>query len=453
MRWRPLFFALACLALRAAPAQALICVACRLPVTHTWPTDPSPCGGGSTLQACIDSASPGDTVQIATNAPIDEAVSIQQGLTLEAASGFHPLFSAGQSITAVASASSSTAITIAGLTITSGSIRAFQSGTGPLTIQIMNNTVTTPSADLESAIEVDGGSSGTGGVTFEISANSLSTPAPSDLDNFAYGVQVSCFSTSATGRVAHNSISMGSTLEGSAISLTGSSLNVDVIANHISGTDYDAGILVSALGGGGQARVLDNLVAGQSGNVGLSAAIGVSSGDGSFDVSIVNNTIADDQWGVATRVDGTGTLSGIVANNIIADSGEVGIEIDSGATATLENSNNLLFSDPQNALTAGPGTVEADPLFIDPPFGDYHVKPGSPAIDAGDDSAVPATDLDGNPITDLDDNPRIQGAHVDIGAYETAPEPDAQTLAVTALAALLGVAASEAARASRRRAG
>jgi hypothetical protein len=61
----------------------------------------------------------------------------------------------------------------------------------------------------------------------------------------------------------------------------------------------------------------------------------------------------------------------------------------------------------------GTGNIDLDPLFEDPANGDYRLAGGSPCIDVGDNSAVPA-DI----TTDLDDNPRIVNDTVDMGAYE-----------------------------------
>jgi uncharacterized repeat protein (TIGR01451 family)/fimbrial isopeptide formation D2 family protein len=65
--------------------------------------------------------------------------------------------------------------------------------------------------------------------------------------------------------------------------------------------------------------------------------------------------------------------------------------------------------------------LTVDPLFVAPvtassaptTTGDYRLGFRSPAIDAGDDTAVP-----GGVTTDLDGNPRIVGPTVDMGAYE-----------------------------------
>ena len=49
----------------------------------------------TTLQACIGVASSGDTVQVATNIPIGENLTIEKSLTLRPAAGFSPVLNNG----------------------------------------------------------------------------------------------------------------------------------------------------------------------------------------------------------------------------------------------------------------------------------------------------------------------------------------------------------------------
>ena len=64
------------------------------------------------------------------------------------------------------------------------------------------------------------------------------------------------------------------------------------------------------------------------------------------------------------------------------------------------------------ALGGANNQVGVDPRLEDLAAGNYHLKPGSPAIDAADPAATPAIDLDGTL--------RPQGAHSDVGAFERA---------------------------------
>jgi len=83
---------------------------------------------------------------------------------------------------------------------------------------------------------------------------------------------------------------------------------------------------------------------------------------------------------------------------------------------------------------AGDGNIDADPMFADANNANYHLLPGSPCIDAGNSISVlpDYTDLDNDanttePIPWDIQGPtgpgRINGAAVDIGAYEAVPPP------------------------------
>ncbi|MBE0686873.1 MAG: hypothetical protein IH585_12860, partial [Anaerolineaceae bacterium] len=63
--------------------------------------------------------------------------------------------------------------------------------------------------------------------------------------------------------------------------------------------------------------------------------------------------------------------------------------------------------------TDGGGNIETDPLFVDAANGNLRLQDNSPAINVGNDAALPSDIL-----TDLDGNPRFVRVLVDLGAYE-----------------------------------
>jgi len=437
------FLPLSCCAWLAAPMAEAICpplVCCPprvcppLPTLWVWPDVNPPCDG--TLQACIEQAAPGDGVQIRTNGPISESVSITKSLTLRAAQGFAPAFAAGESVAATLSgtdASASQSIDVEGLSFDAGQVSVTQAARGPLSVRIAGNTFTDPDGSLSNKYAIflaTGGGTSVGKVTFDVSGNDMTVPL---------GIFVGTENGAELGGRVNGNVISSYAGESGILFVTGNaqSLSMDVIGNRISGP-FHSGIALgwySYSTTGPEIRILDNLVVGQAGSSGSDGAIMLdgSGSNGTVMASVVNNTVADGEVGI---VIGSGSFAGLVANNIVSGNSGIGISIPAADAATLPNRNDLVFANGDDHFSPGLGTIIDDPHFAG--VGDYHLQPGSKAIDAGDNDSVPATDIDGSPITDLDDNPRIRGQQVDIGAYETVPEPTAEMLAVTTLAALVG---------------
>jgi hypothetical protein len=140
-------------------------------------------------------------------------------------------------------------------------------------------------------------------------------------------------------------------------------------------------------------------------------------------------------------------------NNIVAgNSPRPAIEcgwtgLASPATDTLVLDHNLFYNaggpvfSPLCANHIGTyGNIGADPMFLNAAANDYRLAPGSPAIDAGNTSALSFLATNGVTVsTDAAGNPRLQDATgkgypiVDIGAYESAglTEGGATTLLLT----------------------
>jgi len=112
------------------------------------------------------------------------------------------------------------------------------------------------------------------------------------------------------------------------------------------------------------------------------------------------------------------TFSGIdFSNNVFSGNNPDG----ASATFDLHATNVTDLVDNAIAATTGmprseTGTIDADPRFVDAAHGDYRLAVDSPLIDAGTD-----TPAGGTAEFDLDGFVRIEGAHIDIGAYERAP--------------------------------
>ena len=144
----------------------------------------------------------------------------------------------------------------------------------------------------------------------------------------------------------------------------------------------------------GSITVINGLLAGNQAD---RSGGGVSNVAGSA-MTLINCTIAQNSAAVSgsatynsDEFGGHSTLA--VENCIVYENGGQPIVDFMGASTTVAYSN-------VEGDYAGLGNIDTDPLYVDPVNGDYHLLPGSPCIDAADNTAVPAgvtTDLDGNP--------------------------------------------------------
>lgn len=154
-------------------------------------------------------------------------------------------------------------------------------------------------------------------------------------------------------------------------------------------------------------------------------------------LTVINSTVDDNRIGLLLH---GGSLD--VANTIVSHNLEAGILHDYGADSLIIRYSDVWNPGGQNYAgtadrTGQNGNISADPKLRNPGVGDYRLSYSSPAIDAADGTAAPATDLLGavrfdDPRTPNTGIPTASGAYADMGAYEIAESvPTNVDLAVT----------------------
>lgn len=136
------------------------------------------------------------------------------------------------------------------------------------------------------------------------------------------------------------------------------------------------------------------------------------------DVYFINNTVygnggggRNGNWGGGMVFENAQARNVVVVNNILSHNGLGQLVTVGGKRPTGLVVRNNLIDGPSEQI--GEDNVTGEAKFIDAANGDFHLLPGSPAIDAG---------VDQNPLTTgLDGAPRRQGNKIDLGAYEAKP--------------------------------
>jgi len=182
--------------------------------------------------------------------------------------------------------------------------------------------------------------------------------------------------------------------------------------------DCSCGIAISCEDGGTveDVRIENNLVFANR-ERGIVVSAWVKNGP-KRNIAIVNNTCvangdAKKGWGAGIAVEKTDVTGLVIRNNILSRNIGKAIEDASGKGPAIER--NLVDGGRKGGRDAKAGTsLEGDPLFTDPEKGDYHLRPESPAINAGA--------AEGAPADDLEDFPRPYAGGIDLGCYEAHPK-------------------------------
>ena len=236
--------------------------------TRTWSGPASPCG--STLQGCINGASPGDIVEVATNVPINEDLTIDKSLTLTAALGFTPILADLHSVLLSNPAPLANSIRFENFILARGLVSAVQSSSETFDVGIQYLTIHNTFNGLP-GIEVRTSSTpGTyGHMQVGIVGNRVTIP-PNSQTLGAKAIYIDGgYAQSLLGLVQQNLIEHydGGQEEAILIYTPAAVLDVTVVANEIRGSDYNDGILFFQTGNGSSTvRFLDNLVVGQTTN-------------------------------------------------------------------------------------------------------------------------------------------------------------------------------------------
>lgn len=384
----------------------------------TWPGS-APCN--TTLQACIYGAANRDTIEVKTNATINESLHLYNyDVTLRAANGYHPQLAAGKYISSTTAAvNTGITVRISGIKLLNGHVSVTYSGTGTGTYDVR-----------------------------DVDANKI------ELDALSGIVNATIYNNRINGKPAAANLGL---LE---INNRDAEVNAEVYFNHVTSTSNEsvngAGILVNETeGASGSVKLLGNVVRGDFNASGIyvtegngSAAsssfnvyaysnvvvcsrsnssrpgIGLLVTDGHMTAQVINNTLSGCYNGISAEpwVVGPGpTIDGAVSNNMVVGA-EYGLSLETGLTSGMTNDYNLINAahNTSAGLILGSHTITSPAKLVASAI--PRLTAASPAIDAGDTTTAGlGLIFAGLPALDADGLRRIKGpgtSRIDIGAYE-----------------------------------
>ena len=252
--------------------------------------------------------------------------------------------------------------------------------------------------------------------------------------------------------ITGNSVSFSGGTEGGGIDVLGAS-TAQIVSNMIKGNfsvGFGGGI---GLNGGGGSLILNDTI---SNNIAEIQGAGIWMANESDEIivqNLITGNAGPDGAGIYSLIPQSTTGYRLINNTIAANGASSAAVVADGFNTNAEIVNNLIIAPAgQSALLCNPiyadgppivqfndaftpqgksydgmctgfsgthGNVSANPEFVG--AANFRLKGGSPAIDAGDNSApnLPSKDLAGNPRIINGDG--LSSAIVDMGAYEFVP--------------------------------
>ncbi|MEO6688785.1 MAG: choice-of-anchor Q domain-containing protein [Dokdonella sp.] len=385
--------------------------------TQRWPGT-APCNG--TLQACINAATAGDTVEVNYYPPIDESLTISKSLTLRGLSSssisavpYTPSLAVDRGLLVQSPTTGGMDVTIENLVLLRGRVTVEHRSSGPTQARVHQLVFRDVDPIDGAAIRVL--NNGTGPLYSYIEGNHVHLLPGSFGRNGIY--MLGSASITLDAAVNGNRITFeyaGADPSANGIRLEAGSTAgsyIRTIGNRIGGNGYFAGVLVNTVGAGSfQSLLGSNLVAGSHGGGG--AGIRVYRNAPNADVHVVNNTVVHANRGIDfVNFSSPASLTGDIRNNLIDDTTGEGLYVDPALGGGIGNDYNLLHATAATSTPLGANSLAVDPQFT--ALDDYRPRPGAPGINNGDTAAVPA-DL----AFDAQGNHRVGHSAVDIGAFE-----------------------------------
>lgn len=257
---------------------------------------------------------------------------------------------------------------------------------------------------------------------FEITGNYVHHNYHGNTANFwgGGGENIDCKTGTKNGIIANNTVT-GNRRIGIYIDAWNAHVqNIDIYNNKIYGITHAAGISISNEDGGKVSgiRVFNNIIYNTKDGI-IIPNPNKRPYEPVDNIQIFNNTIVhsgynvDYPGGYGFKMDNPDATNIKVYNNIIADAQTEQMNVNSSvptAQYVLERNLIYVYKGASGNSRKGTNPIEADPLFVNQAANDFHLKSGSPAINAANTAYVATKDFDGKS--------RPSGGGYDVGAFE-----------------------------------